>query len=154
MTLEKLRLKLDSDGDGTIERAYDIYPIQEVNISSTKEAFSIAPPGLAASDNILLGINGMQADIEISFQVYDDGTDRADGSHTSDVTTVQEQNTYLEDTMHDPGFEAKWELDHLTGSAFNDDSVFVESIDITPISFDSPKWKPATMRLRRGESVG
>lgn len=153
MTLEKLRLKLDSDGDDVIEREYDIYPLQSVEISSTKEAFSIAPPGLAASDNILLGVSGMQGDITIDGQVWDDGNDRANGTHTSTVTTVTEQVTYLEDTMHDPGFSAAWELDHLTGSAFNDDEVFVENIDTTAISQESPKWKPLRIRLRRGGSV-
>lgn len=152
--LEKLRLKLDSDNDGTIEREYDIYPLQEVTISSRKDAFSIAPPGLDAASNILLGISGMQADIEITGQVYDDGSDRANGTHTSTVTTVEEQLEYLEDTMHDASFSAAWQLDHTTGSAFNDDEVFVEEIDTTAISFDLPKWKPLRIRLRRGESIG
>lgn len=153
MPLEELRLKLDSDGNGTVDRTYDIYPIQEVTVGSTKDAFSIAPPGLAAAENILLGVGGMQADISITARVWDDGTDRANGTHSTTITTVQEQNTYLENTMHAPDFAAAWQLDHLTGDAFNDDEVFVESVDVTPISFDSPKWKPVTFRLRRGRSV-
>jgi len=152
--LEKLRLKLDSDGDDTIERTYDIYPIQSVDISSTKEAFSIAPPGLAASENILLGISGMQADITINGQVWEDGSDRANGTHTSTVTTVEEQLTYLEDTIHAPDFAAGWQLDHLTGAAFNDDAVFVENIDVTVLSSGQRKWKDISIRLRRGESIG
>lgn len=155
MTLEKLRLKLDSDGDGTIERTYDIYPIRgEIQISSTKEAFSIAPPGLSSRDSILLGVSGQQADITIPFATWDDdGTDRANGTHTSTVTTAIEQNRYLEDTMHDPSFDAAWQLDHLTGDAFNDDNVFLETVDVTSVSLENRKWKPATLRLRRGESV-
>jgi hypothetical protein len=153
MPLEELRLKLDSDGDGTVENTYDIYPVQQVNISSSKDAFSIAPPGLAAADNILLGVGGMQADISITATVWDDGSDRSNGTAASAVTTVAEQNTYLEETMHAPDFSAGWQLDHLTGNAFNDDDVFVENIEITPLSLDSPKWKPVTLRLRRGESV-
>lgn len=150
MPLEELRLKLDSDGDGFVENSYDIYPIQEVTISSTKDAFSIAPPGLSAAENILLGVGGMQADIQITASVWDDGSDRSNGAN---VVTVEEQINYLEETMHAPDFSAGWQLDHLTGDAFNDDEVFVENIDLTPISLDSPKWKPVTFRLRRGESV-
>jgi len=151
--LEKLVLRLDKDGDGVYEREYGIYPIETVDISSNKDAFSVAPPGLAASENILLGVSGMNADISISANVWNDGSDRAGGSHTSAVTTVQEQNTYLEDVMHDPSFTASWALDHTTGNAFNDDPVFLENIDITPISLSSPAWKPVTFRLRRGGSV-
>jgi len=154
MTLEKLRLKLDADADDTIDNTYDIYPLQTVDIQSRKEAFSIAPPGLAANDNILLGVSGMQADITIQGQIWDDGTDRANGTAASAVTTVEEQATYLEDTMHAPDFAASWQLDHLTGSAFNDDEVFVENIEVTPISRSAPKWKPLRLRLRRGGSVG
>lgn len=153
-TLEKLRLKLDSDGDDTVERTYDLYPIETVDLRSRKEAFSISPPGLSAAENILLGISGMQADITVNFSVWDDGTDRANGTHTSTVTTVQEQLTYLEDTMHAPDFTAGWQLDHLTGSAFNDDEVFVEAVEPTIISRESPKWKGCRLSLRRGASLG
>jgi len=154
--LEQLRLKLDSDGDGAIERTYDIYPIQSVDISSQKEAFSIAPPGLAARENILLGISGMQADITINAQAWEgpNSSDRANGTHTSTVTTVEEQLNYLEDTIHAPDFSAAWQLDHLTGAAFNDDAVFVEGIDTTVLSADQRKWKDISIRLRRGESIG
>jgi hypothetical protein len=152
--LEKLRLKLDRDGDGTIERTYDIYPITgEISISSTKDALSVAPPGLSARENILLGVSGMQADISVPFAVHDDGTDRANGTHTEPVTTLTEQNRYLEDVMHAPDFAAGWKLDHLTGDAFDDDDVFVEGVEITSISADSSKWRPATLRLRRGSSI-
>jgi len=151
---EKLRLKLDSDGDGTAERTYDIYPIQTVDVSTAKEAFSIAPPGRSARENLLMGISGMQANISITATAYDDGTDRANDTHTSDVITVVEQLTYLEDTMHAPDFEAAWQLDHLTGSAFNDDDVFLEEFDKTVFSIDSQKWKEYTLRLRRGRSLG
>jgi hypothetical protein len=151
--LEKLRLKLDSDGDGTTDKSYDIYPIEEVTIRSRKDAFSIAPPGLAARENILLGVSGMEADIEIQAFVWDDGTDRANGTHTSAVTSVEDQITYLEDEIHAPDFAASWELDHLNGSAFNDDDVFVESVEPTVLSAQNRKWKPVRIGLRRGGSV-
>lgn len=154
MPLEKLRLDLDANGDGTTDNEYLIYPIQLVDVSSRKEAFSIAPPGLAASDNILLGISGMQADITITCTLWDDGTDRANGTHSSTVVSVEEQINYLEDVMHAPDFSASWTLDHTTGNAFDNDEVFVEAIEPTVFSQDSPKWKPCRIGLRRGGSVG
>jgi len=152
MTREQLTLTLNP-GDAD-ERQYTVDMIDTVELSSTKEAFSIAPPGLAASENILLGVSGMQADITVTWNIHDDGTDKANGTYTSQVVTVEEQISYLEDEIHAPDFAATWELDHATGAAFNDDDVFVESIDPTIISNQSPKWKPATMRLRRGGSIG
>lgn len=149
--MHKLSLKLNP-GE-TTEREYQIYPIQTVEINSRKDAFSVAPPGLSARENILLGVSGMQADITLNCKLWDDGTDRANGTHSSDVTTVQEQITYLEDTIHASDFGATWELDHLNGSAFDSDQVFVESIEPTIFDNDSPKWKECRMSLRRGGSV-
>lgn len=152
MTLETLTLTLNP-GEAT-ERQYEITMLESIDLSSTKEAFSIAPPGLPAADNILLGISGMQADLSINWSIHDDGTDKANGTHTETVTTVEEQITYLEETMQSPDFAASWELNHETGAAFNDDGVFFENLDTPVISRQSPRWKNATMRLRRGQSLG
>jgi len=150
MTLEKLSLTLNPSGSA---EEYWIYPIQSVEIQSRKDAFSIAPPGLAASENILLGVSGMQADITIQATIWDDGTDRARGTHSSTVETVTEQITYLEDTIHAPDFSASWQLNHETGAAFADDDVFVERIEPTVIDQSSQKWKSLRIGLRRGSSV-
>jgi hypothetical protein len=151
-SLEKLALTLNPDVAES--RRYEIYPIQSVDVSTQKDAFSIAPPGLSARENLLLGISGMQADITINAVAWDDGSDRAAGTHTSTVTSVEEQLAYLEDTIHDPSFSASWHLDHTTGAAFNSDDVFVESVDKTVLSQGSQKWKEFSIRLRRGQSIG
>jgi hypothetical protein len=150
--LEQLRLTLNP-GEAS-EREYDIYPIESVDVRSRKDAFSVAPPGLSASENLLLGVSGMQAEVTIQATVYDDGSDRANGTHTSTVTTVEEQLAYLEDEIHAPDFGASWQLDHLTGAAFDDDEVFVESVEPTLISQQNPTWKPVRIGLRRGQSIG
>ncbi len=156
MTLEKLTLSVTVSGT---TREYEVSMLESVDISSQKDAMSIAPPGLSARENILLGVSGMQADISVGFKVHDDGTDKSNGTapagvYSNDtVVTVEEQIRYLEDYIHAPDFSASWSLDHVTGAAFNNDEVYLESVDVTPISMDSPKWKPATLRLRRGKSV-
>lgn len=152
--MEELTLKLDRDNDGFVDLEYQLYPVQSVSINSRKDAFSIAPPGLAARENILLGVSGMQADIEIEFTIWNDGSDRANGTYTSNVTTVEDQITYLEDEIHAPDFAAAWELDHATGAAFNNDAVFVETVEPTVMNVDSQKWKSCRLGLRRGRSIG
>jgi len=157
--LEKLRLKLDRDNDGTVERTYDLYPLQSVSLTSRKEAFSIAPPGQAAKNNILLGIQGMQGTIRIQFFLHNDGTDKANGTaptgdFTDDtVVTIAEQREWLREYIHDPAFDAEWELDHDSGDEFDGDTVFIESMDIPTLQQDSPKWHEASLRLRRGGSI-
>lgn len=153
--LEKLRIKLHADGDTTTaaDNTYDVYPLQGIDISSRKNAFSISPPGLSASENILLGVSGMEADITINCQLWEDGADRSNGTHGPTVETIIDQGTYLEDTMQDPGFTATWELDHTTGAGFDDDEVFFETADYTLIDQQSPKWTDCRILLRRGGSV-
>jgi len=162
--LEKLRLTLNP-GE-TDERQYDIYPVQTSDADQSKDAFSIAPPGLAPASNILLGVSGMQSDITINATAWDDGTDRSNGTAPTSITrngntytfdgtvvSVEDQIVYLEWVMHSPEFAATWELDHLTGSMFDDAEVFVENVSPTHISSSDRKWKPVTIRLRRGSSV-
>jgi hypothetical protein len=169
MTLEKLRLTLINDGT---TREYDIYPIQSVDDSQRKEAFSIAPPGLRPSQNILLGISGMQGDVSIDAVLWDNGEDRSNGTAPTSATigynasgteltylfdgtvvTVEDQFQYLKHVMQAPDFGAKWELEHLTGSKFNGQEVFLETVEPTAISQDSPKWKPVRFQIRMGGSV-
>ena len=147
MPLEKLKLTVNGTD------SYIISMIETVDLRSTKEAFSIAPPGLAASENILLGISGMNSDITVNFRIHDDGTDKSDGTAPTSIQSIEDQIRWLEDTIQDPAFDATWELDHLTGNAFENDEVFFEEFSPSPISRESPRWRQATISLRRGGSV-
>ena len=147
MTLEKLKLTVNGTD------SYVISMIETVDLRSSKDAFSIAPPGLAASENILLGISGMNADITVNFRIHDDGTDKSDGTAPTSITSIEDQIRWLEDTIQDPAFDATWELDHLTGNAVENDEVFFEELSTTPISRESPRCRQATISLRRGGSV-
>lgn len=138
---------------------YTMSPIGGVDESSEKPAFSIAPPGQAAKNNILLGIQGMQGNIRIQFFLHDDGTDKANGTAPTGVfaddtvVTIAEQREWLREYIHDPAFDTEWTLTHDTGDEFDGDTVFLESMDIPTLQQDSPKWHEASMRLRRGGSV-
>ena len=147
MPLEKLELTVNGTD------SYVISMIDSVELRSTKEAFSIAPPGLSASENILLGISGMNADISVNFRVHDAGDDKSNGTAPSAITSIEDQITWIEDTIQDPSFDAAWTLDHLTGDAFNNDEVFFEEFSVPVISRESPKWRRATLTLRRGGSL-
>jgi len=150
MTLHTLRLTLNPSTDNY---QYDVTMIQSADEDQRKDALSIAPPGLPASDNLLLGVSGMESTISIDFIIYNDGTDKANGTYTSSVVTVEEQIEYLREVIHSPDFSAGWELTHLTGSLFDSDPVFVETVNPDLLSQQSPLWKPCRLTLRRGESI-
>lgn len=153
--LEKLTLTLNPSSDNL---QYEMYPVTEVDERQDKPAFSIAPPGQDARNNILLRISGMQGDITLEFAIYDDGSDRANGTYTSTVVTVGEQINYLRDEIQKPTFSAGWTLDHTTGGQFDtkiydNDDVYVENMDLPTISRTERKWKIARLSLRRGGSA-
>ncbi len=147
MPLEKLELTVNGTD------SYVVSMIDSVELRSTKEAFSIAPPGLSASENILLGLSGMNADITVNFRVHDAGDDKSNGTAPSPITSIEDQITFIEDTIQDPSFDAAWRLDHLTGDAFNNDEVFLEEFSVPVLSRESPNWRRATLTLRRGGSL-
>lgn len=154
MALETLRLSQTTDS-----YEYDITMIQEVGGRQTKEAFSIAQPGRAPNQNIMLGVSGMQAELPVTFKVHDDGTDKANGTAAGEgfaddtVVTINEQLGWLHDYIHAPEFSVAWTLDHVTGDRFDDDAVFVEAVEAPYLVRSSPKWVEATIRLRRGQSI-
>lgn len=154
MPRDKLRITNTTDGHD-----YDIYPLRGVDEQQTKDALSISPPGRAASENILLGLKGQEADLTIRFVLHDDGTDKANGTaptgeYDSDtVVTIAEQRDYLRRFIHAPAFDVEWTLTHLTGAEFDGDTVFLERLDIPTLEQDSPKWHEASIGLRRGGSV-
>lgn len=150
MTLETFTLTLNPSTDAY---EYSITMIERMGAPTRKNAYSVAPPGSPPSENIFLGASGMEQDIAIDFAIHNDGTDKANGSYTSTVTTIEEQINYLQGTIQEPGFSASWELTHETGSLFSSAEVFVETIDPVLISQQSPKWKPCRIRLRRGQSI-
>jgi hypothetical protein len=154
MTRDKLRVTNTTDG-----HAFDIYPLRGVGEQGTKDALSIAPPGRAASENILLGLKGMEADIPVRFYGHDDGTDKANGTaptgeYANDtVVTIAEQRDYLRRFIHAPEFDVSHTLDHLTGEEFNDDEVYLERRDTPTLEQGSPKWHEWELGFRRGGSV-
>lgn len=132
---------------------YEIDNIQRVSDDQRKEAVAVAPPGKGPRDNLLLGVAGMQADIEIVFMMHDNGTDRSKGTHSSTVVTIAEQREYLKYDMHDQSFDAAWELDDDQGGQFDDEEVFLESVQTAAFDRTSPKWRETTLMLRVGESL-
>ena len=143
----------------------ELYPVQTVDVNQRKSSFSIAPPGQAARENIFLSISGMNADIVIDAVLWDDGTDRSNGTAPSDgilsgeVVTLQEQYYWLDQYIHNPDIAAAWELSDSDGWFIGADGtageeVFFENYDTTIIGEENERWKPVRLTFRRGRNVG
>jgi len=142
-------------------------PIQEISPSQSKGAFSIAPPGLGPGNNIFLGISGQTNDIVLDTYLYNDGTDKSNGTAPDDdvlngeAVTLQEQYYYLKNYIHAPTFSARWDFVDSQGYHVNPDNndvngieVFFEDFDVATISEDNEGWKPLRLGLREGRTVG
>jgi len=154
MSTDVLRVELTTEG-----YQYDVDMIQRVNERQTKDAFSISPPGVAASQNVLLGIQGQQSDITVDFTLHDSGEDKSNGTaptgeFTNDtVVTIAEQRRYLREFIHAPDFEAAHTLTHVTGEEFDGDDVYLEQIDLPTLIDGNPKFPEATLGFRRGGAL-
>ena len=158
--LETLTLTLEGGGDAGEDLEYTMGVLVGVDNSQTKSALSISVPGQSAANNILLGIQGMQADRTATWVVHDDGTDKSNGTAASvssfpfaTVESIAEQRRWLEEVIQSPDFDASWTLDHDGGDHFDNQEVFLERIDIPALQQSSPKWVEARMDLRRGSSL-
>lgn len=153
MPLDELRI-----GEQTNGYQYDIHYIQGIDGSQSKRATSINPPGQAAKNNILLGLQGQQAEIPIRFRAVDDGRDKSNGTVPagapySTVESISEQRRYLETYLHNPSFEADWTLTHLNGDHYDGDDVYVERIRTPTMQVDNRSMPIWTLELRRGSSI-
>jgi len=145
--------------------AFTLYPVQEVNPNKRKSSFSISLPGVSARENIFISISGMQADIALDAVLWDDGSDRANGTAPDDaildgeVVTLQEQYHWLDQYIHDPAIGTSWTLEDTAGyfidaSGNSGEEVFLEDFDVPTISEENERWKPVRMTFRRGRNVG
>jgi len=153
MVRDQLKLTLDPNSDNY---QYIIDMIQDVDDRQSKDATSISLPGQSYKKNVLMGISGQTSEIDISFYIHDDGTDKADGSYTSTVVSIDEQIDYLKNTMQAPSFSAKWELDKIQGDnvySYSAHPVFFEQVRMPTASRDSPNWRNCSISLVVGESI-
>jgi hypothetical protein len=154
MALDKLRLTLTTEGYD-----YLIYPLRGVDERQTKSAFSLSPPGRAASENILLGIQGQQADLTVNFRLHNDGTDKANGTAPAGefandtVITIAEQRDWVNNYIHDEDTFSDHTLTHITGDEFDEDDMYVSKTSLPTLQQDSPKWHKASISLRRGGGI-
>ena len=143
-------IKLDGDNYEYILKLIRTMPTRQ-----TKGVTSIALPGMAATSNILMALQGMQLTIDLTFTMYNDGTDKSNGTAPSGdfpngVKTITEQKDWLINYIHSADIDAKWYF-------YSDDYPSGIKCIVNEISFDEQNETPistdATIRLVIGEAI-
>lgn len=135
---------------------YIISQIQSIDTREEKPATSITPPGQDYKNNILMGMSGQTMNITINHRIHNgnnssnEAVDKANGTYTSTVVTIDEQIEYLQDVIHDASFDAEWEL---TGGRFTNLPVYVENVDVSIEERTSPRWRSCRIELITGEAI-
>ena len=136
---------------------YWAYPVRGGNIKQDKPAVSMSMPGGSPSDNQLMGLEGMERTFSLTFFIWDDGEDRANGTHTDTVVTIKEQIDYLLKYFQAPDFSVGWsvtEANSYYASRLPDMDVHLENINIPDLFGETnAKWIEADMDFIVGTTI-
>jgi len=86
-------------GETGTTRRYNFSEVNSVSDRSIQNNIKISSPNQDSNDNTIFNLNGISRIVSFAFNIYNDGTDRSNGTHTSTVTTIQEQYDYLKNTF-------------------------------------------------------
>jgi len=143
-------IKLEDEGYKYIFKLIRSMPERQ-----TKPVTSISLPGQGATSNILMTLQGMSRTIDLTWTMYNDGTDKSNGTapfgdFPGGVKTIAEQKEWLRDYIHSKEIDAKWTF-------YSDDYPSGIECVITDLSFDeqgdTPLSTDATIRLTIGEAI-
>ena len=107
---------------------------------------------VSAANTFLFRFFGPSETVGFSFIIFDDGTDVAQGTYTSTVTTIKEQCQYLKDVIFNENYDVAHELYELRDIIYpvNDKITGV----ITDVSFDmgskASVFVPGELKFQRG----
>lgn len=135
---------------------YNFKIIQSLDSRQNKPAMSIAIPGMSATSNILLQLQGMERTIDLTWYLFNDGTDKSNGTapigiFPNGVKTVEEQQKWLLDYIHYYDIGAKWKI---YGDIFPATGLACQIIDISfSNDANTPLHTSGTMKITVGEGI-
>jgi len=128
---------------------------------------SMPRPGEPAEKNILLAFQGEEGEVTLNFWLYNDGTDRADGTApqdgtysdtdgdgTEDVVSIMEQRHFLEYYVKRAEIDATYTLYDTNDAIMYEDSrdVYLEEVNFIKEN-QEPLRLRAEARLKVGQGV-
>jgi len=79
--------------------------VEDLTDSLSRDVTSIPLPSNSSQDTVLFPLTGIEEDIEWSFILFDDGTDKSNGTSPSRIETLDEQREYLRNEIYTPGID-------------------------------------------------
>lgn len=113
----------------------------------SQQAMSVPFVNNGPDNTIWFRFFGQEEEVSFTFAIFDDGTDVADGTHTSTVQTPIEQLQYLRDDIFTADFEDSWTFYHAQLYGGN------IPVILTDVSFDPQVFSTfitGTITLKRG----
>jgi len=125
--------------------------VQTLDPKSLKPVLSLELPGTSAENSLQMQYEGEKKEYAISWLVYNNNVDTADGTYTSTVKTIEEQIAYVDQQIKKPDLGVGWKLygDIFSGSG-------------TPVAFEylffkvdarKPMYAIGTARFKVGTVV-
>jgi len=81
------------------EKKYKITAIESLTIEKKTDATRLNLPELTEEEQDIVKLFGVEMDINLTFKVVDDNTDKSEGTNDTEVKTVWEQMDYLLDNF-------------------------------------------------------
>ena len=131
------------------------YIFQEVNNMqdrSIQNNIKFSSPNQGSDESIVFNLNGISRIVSFNFNIVDDGTDKADGTHTSTVITLQQQYDYLKQVFVTGDTGAEYTLT----VEFDGSTLFIVSgmiNNLTPnLVFNRPNTINVTFEFEEGNN--
>lgn len=166
-----MKILADIDGDGTAEYEYEVKLAQSVTINAKEDSTTLPLPGTKAEESIVQAFQGESEEINISFIIYNDGTDKSNGTcpqdsdfndpsnnpfedttgnGSQDVVTIQEQIKFLKDYIKTPNISSEHQFEGypLVSGDFKQGRL----VEVNPqIDAGSPNHVPCDLRIVVGQ---
>lgn len=91
-------------------KSYLIYGIEDYSDDVSQTVYKFTLPDSSSEETILIRLEGQEETKTISFQIFNNNVDRANGTHTSEVKTIDEQIDYLKNEIFQYSMNADWTI--------------------------------------------
>jgi len=145
-------LRITNNGNS---RQFLFRAVSSLSIKKIQPPITIPLVGRPSSAAFQFRFIGQLEEVTFSFALFDDGVDVSNGTNPGVVITVDDQISYLKDTIFSEEFDTDWDLTDFVYSPsfiYNSQKVLIVNLDI-PITQGSKNIVVGTMTVQLGALV-